>query len=92
MADIPIVTVPVNLPADIVARIEELKQDREDDRNQSVEEIVRRLCQDYVTVREMARQELGRMDEINRSYEERPSDWDDAAVWETHYRQMEELK
>jgi hypothetical protein len=90
MADAPFAMVPVNLPADLVAKIEQLKHDREEEQNQSVEQIVQRLCQEYVTVREMSRREMERMDEINRSYEEHPSDYDDADVWETEWRRFQE--
>jgi hypothetical protein len=90
MADTPIAMVPVNLPADLVAKIEQLKHDREEEQNQSVEQIVQRLCQEYVAVREMSRREIERMDGINRSYEEHPSDYDDADVWEAEWRRVQE--
>ena len=85
-------TVAVNLPADLVARMEELKQDREGDRKKSVEQLVREFCQEYVNVREMSRDELAHMDEINRSYAENPNDFDDAEVWEAEWRKSEEQK
>jgi hypothetical protein len=78
VADPTIPQVAVYLPADLVAKLEEVKQDREDDRNKSVQELVQEFCQSYVNVREMARWELAHMDELNRSYEENPNDdWDD---------------
>jgi hypothetical protein len=82
MVDTPLPMVPVNLPADLLAKIEELKQDREDDRKQSVEQIVQRLCRDYVTVREKARWEQAHMEEINKSYQDHPNDWEEAESWE----------
>ncbi len=84
MADSPLPTVAVNLPADLVARIEDVKRDREEDRNRSLEQIVKDLCQEYVTVREMARWESAHQDELNRSYEEDPNDWYDARSLESH--------
>jgi hypothetical protein len=75
-------TVPINLPSELVAKMETLKQDREADRDQSVEQIVQRLCRDYVKVREMDRSDAVAMDQIERSYVERPSDWDDQALWQ----------
>jgi hypothetical protein len=85
MADDAKATVAVYLPADLVAKLEELKQDREADRDKSVEELVREMCQSYVDVREMARQELANMEELERSYLERPNDWDDAEEWAQIY-------
>jgi hypothetical protein len=82
--------VPVNLPAELIAKLEELKHDRQEDRDKSVEQLVREFCESYVRVREKARWELAHMDEINRSYEEHPNDWEDADVWEAEYRRMEE--
>ncbi len=82
MADMATNTVAVHLPAELVAKMQELKEDREEDRGKPVEELVRELCQSYVTVREMHREELAHADELNRSYQERPSDWDDAEEWE----------
>jgi hypothetical protein len=78
-------TVAVHLPADLVAKLEELKQDREVDRDKSVEELVREWCRSYVRMREMARHELANMEELERSYRERPDDWDDAEEWARIY-------
>jgi len=85
MADDAKATVAVYLPADLVAKLEELKQDREADREKSVEELVRQMCCSYVRVREMARHELANMEELERSYRERPNDWDDAEEWARIY-------
>jgi hypothetical protein len=90
MTSVPGPTVAIHLPQELVAKMDDLKQDREQDRNQSVDQIVQRLCQEYVSVCEMSRNELARIDEINRSYEDHPSDWDDSEIWEAHYREMEE--
>ena len=82
VADPTIPQVAVYLPADLVAKLEELKQDREEDRNKSVQELIQEFCQSYVNIREMARWELAHMDELNRSYAEDPNDWDDdLSVW-----------
>lgn len=83
-------TIAVNLPAELVAKMEELKQDREEDRDKSIEEIVVGFCRTYVTVREAGRWELAHMDELNRSYEQQPDDWADAAEWEALYRKSQE--
>jgi hypothetical protein len=77
MANNSFPTVPVNLPSELVTKMEALKQDREPDREQSVEQIVQRLCRDYIRVREMARCETAGLEQIERSYVEHPSDWDD---------------
>jgi hypothetical protein len=77
--------VAVHLPADLVNRMEALKQDREEDRNKSVEELIEAMCRSFVRVREMARQELAMRDEIERSYQKRPSDYDDAEEWAAQY-------
>lgn len=71
----------VNLPASLVARVEELKQERTQDRDKSIEALVREWCEDYVAVRELARQERTRLESINRAYQEHPGDWDDAQEW-----------
>ena len=78
--------VAVHLPAAMFARIEELKRDRQEDRDKSVEELVQRFCRSYIRLREMAREEQGRREEINRSYEEHPNDWDDAEVWREEFQ------
>jgi hypothetical protein len=77
--------VMVRLPAELVARMEEVKQDREEDRNKSVQELVEEMCQSFVEVREMSRRELAMREEIERSYRERPSDYDDADEWAALY-------
>ena len=82
--------VAICLPAELVAKMEDLKQDREEDRGKSVEEIVQHLCQSYVRVSEMRRWEANHMDDINKSYEEHPNDWEDADVWEAEYRRAQE--
>jgi hypothetical protein len=92
MADTPLPMVAVNLPAELVAKMEELRQDREDDRRQSVEQIIQRLCRDYVTVREKARWESAHMDELNQSYEQDPSDWDDGKVWKGAKKRAQEKR
>jgi hypothetical protein len=77
--------VTVYLPADLIARIEELKKDREADRDKSVEEIIQEMCRSYIRVRELARQEVQRKDELEQSYRERPNDYDDAEEWARLY-------
>ena len=90
MADAPMLTVPVNLPADLVAQMEDLKKHRERDRERTVEEIVQEMCRSYVRVLEKVRWELEHREEIARSYREHPSDWDDAEVWEEEFRRSSE--
>jgi len=90
MADEPMTMVAINLPAELVAKMEDLKKDRDGDREKSIEELVQQFCQSYVKVREMARWELAHMNELNRSYAENPSDWDDADVWDTEFKHVEE--
>jgi hypothetical protein len=70
-------TVTVHLPADLVARMDEMKKYREQDRNRSVPEIVEELCRSYVQVREMAAEDLARREELDRSYLEDPYDYPD---------------
>jgi metal-responsive CopG/Arc/MetJ family transcriptional regulator len=89
MADTPVPMVAVNLPADLVAKLDEMKHYREEDRGKTVEEIVRELCQSYVDVREMARWELAHAEDLNRSYEEKPNDWDDSEVWKAASQRRE---
>jgi hypothetical protein len=86
----PTPVIAVNLPMELVAKLADLKQDREDDRDKSIEELVRELCQNYVDVRAMAREEAARKDEIDRSYEEHPDDWDDAELWAKAYPPAED--
>ena len=90
MADKPIPMVAVNLPAELVDKMEALKRDREEDRNKSIEQLVLQFCETYVKVRELARWELAHMDELNRSYADNPNDWDDADVWENEFKKAEE--
>jgi hypothetical protein len=90
MADAQAPFTIVRLPADLAAKMEELKQDRDADRGKSVEELVREFCQEYVAVREMARWERAHMEQLNRSYQERPDDFDDAEVWEEVRRRAPE--
>jgi hypothetical protein len=90
MADAPLATFPIYLPADLVAKMEEFKQDREQDRDKSIEDLVRQFCQSYVDVREMARWDQAHAEEINRSYLERPNDWDDEALGEESVELTEE--
>lgn len=73
--------VVVRLPAELAARVEELKQDREEDRDKSLSDLVQEMCRSYVRVRELARLEMMAHAEIERSYQERPSDYDDADEW-----------
>jgi 5,10-methylenetetrahydrofolate reductase len=67
-------TVAIHLPRELLERMEVLKQDRREDRDKSVEELIQQMCQSFVRVREMGREELARMEEINRSYEAEPYD------------------
>jgi hypothetical protein len=81
--------VAVYLPADLVAKIEELKQDCEADRTKSIQQLVERFCRTYVHVLESHRWEREHMEELERSYRERPSDYDDAEEWEKLYQEEE---
>jgi metal-responsive CopG/Arc/MetJ family transcriptional regulator len=74
-------TIAVSLPASLAARVEELKQDRAEDREKSIHDLVREWCEEYVAVRELARQERARIDLINRTYDEQAADWDPASEW-----------
>lgn len=74
-------TITVNLPASLVARVEELKQERAEDRAKSLQDLLREWCEEYVAVRELARQERARLDLINRTYDEQAADWDAASEW-----------
>jgi metal-responsive CopG/Arc/MetJ family transcriptional regulator len=78
--------VTVRLPADLALKLDELKKDREADRGKSLEDLVREFCEEYITVREMNRWEAAHMEELNRSYEEQPDDFADAAVWDESYQ------
>jgi hypothetical protein len=82
--------VAVYLPADLVAKMEELKQDSEEDSTQSIQQLVERFCRTYVHVLEGRRWEQEHMEELERSYRERPSDWDDAEEWAQFYKEEEE--
>jgi len=70
--------------------MDELKMDRDDDRDKSVEELVREYCESYVKIREMTRWEIAHMDELNRSYEEQPYDYADAEYCEESYKRSDE--
>ena len=82
--------VTVRLPAELAAKMDELKMDREDDRNKSLEELVREYCESYVKIREMTRWEIAHMDELNRSYEEQPYDYEEAEFLEEAYKRSDE--
>ncbi len=90
MADLPEGTVAIHLPAELFAKLAELKQDRREDRDLSVAQLVERMCRGYVRLREMAREGEARRDEINRSYEEHPNDWDDAEVWKEEFQRRQQ--
>lgn len=81
MADTPVAVVPVNIPADLFAKIEKLKKNRPRDRERTVEDMVRGWCQDYVTLRESQEWEAAHREELEKSYAEHPYDWDDAEDW-----------
>jgi hypothetical protein len=81
MKDSVVDLVTVHIPADLAAKLQEMKQDREDDRNKSLEELVQEMCRSYVEVRELARIERDMHEELERSYRDRPSDFDDADEW-----------
>lgn len=74
-------SITVSLPAGLVARVEELKQDRAEDRAKSIQDLLREWCEDYVAVRELARRERAEMDNINRAYEAQMNDWEKLADW-----------
>ena len=45
------------LPVELLAKMEELKNDRDDDRGKTVEEIIQALCNSYINVRQRGREE-----------------------------------
>lgn len=82
--------VAVYLPADVVARMEELKQDREEDRAKSVQQLVERFCRTYVDVLEGHRWELEHAEELNHAYSEPPEGKGDSDEWADVYPDDEE--
>jgi hypothetical protein len=84
--------VSIQLPGELIGRIEELKRDRPGDRDKPVEQIIEEMCRSYIRVRERARQEVAVKDELEQSYRERPHDWDDAAEWASLYPADEDRK
>ncbi|HWG45622.1 MAG TPA: hypothetical protein VN688_22855 [Gemmataceae bacterium] len=84
--------VAIHLPADLVAKMEELKQDCEQDRSKSIQQLVERFCRTYVHVLEGHRWEREHMEELEQSYRERPSDYDDAEEWEQLYKEEEKRR
>jgi hypothetical protein len=81
MPDTILRTVVIHLPKELVVKLEEMKKDRAEDCEKPVETLVRELCQDYIDVREMARDEAARKEDLERSYRDDPNDWDDTAMW-----------
>ncbi len=81
--------VAVYLPADLVAKMEELKQDCKEDRNKSVQQLIESFCRRYVRIQEGHRWEIEHAEELERSYIERPNDYDDAEEWEQLYKEEE---
>jgi len=84
--------VAIQLPAEIIGQLNELKNDREQDRDKSVEALISEFCQTYIRVREMARWESANRDAIDRSYEENPRDMDDGSDWTKAYPREEDGK
>jgi hypothetical protein len=80
-------TVAVNLPKELVAKIEELKSLREADRDRTVDEVIEEMCRSYVRVRERAVKDLARKEEWERSYQAEPFDCRDD--WETEIYRAE---
>jgi hypothetical protein len=69
--------VVVPIPAELAARMEALKNKREEDRDKSLEDLVVAMCRSYVRVREMAEEEANRMEALEESYRSRPFDFPD---------------
>ncbi|MHB1422203.1 MAG: hypothetical protein ACYC3I_03190 [Gemmataceae bacterium] len=84
--------VAVYLPAELMAKMEELKQDCEEDRAKSIQQLIEEFCRRYVKIQEGHRWELEHAEELERSYRERPSDWDDAEEWEQFYKEEEKRR
>lgn len=81
MADTPVEMVPIHIPADLFAKIEKLKMNRERDRERTVEELVRGMCETYIALRESQEWEAAHREELEKSYADNPNDWDDAEIW-----------
>jgi hypothetical protein len=79
----PFAAIP--LPADLVAKLEEMQQYRAEDRDKPVQQLVQELCESYVAMREKARWAAEHQEEIERAYRETPDVWNDAKVWEEAY-------
>lgn len=68
------ITEPVAIPAELLARMEEMKKYRDRDRDRAINDIIYDLCADYVRVLERVASLAARKDELERSYEEEPYD------------------
>lgn len=64
----------VPIPAELLARMEEVKKYSERDRDLLVSDIIRALCEDYVRVQVRRASLAARQEEMERSYEEDPYD------------------
>jgi metal-responsive CopG/Arc/MetJ family transcriptional regulator len=84
MADNPVL-VSVHLPAELVAKLEEMKQYRTEDRDKPLDQLIQDLCRSYVAVREKARRAQEHAAELEQAYRDHPDLWDDAAVWAEAY-------
>ena len=75
--------VPVYLPAELVAKMEDLKQDREEEKTKSVQELILAYCESFVRRREASRRAADNLEELERSYQEQPYDdpWPGADEW-----------
>jgi predicted transcriptional regulator len=85
MASRTVETVAIRLPAELVAKLEELKQDREEDRNKSIDDLVKQFCESYVHLRESQRWEIAHQEELEKAYADDPDPWDDGEIWEKIY-------
>jgi hypothetical protein len=77
--------VAVHLPAELVAKLEEMKHYREEDRDKPVEQLIQDLCESYVAVREKVRWAQEHATELEQAYQDHPDLWDDAKVWAEAY-------
>lgn len=84
--------VAVYLPADLVARMEELKQDREEDRDKSIQQLIEEFCQSYVAIREGHRWEREHAAELERLYLDSPDSEDKSDEWADVYPEDKEAQ
>jgi len=78
---------PLAVAKGVRAKMEELKQDCEEHRSRSIQQLIEEFCRRYVKIQEGHRWERDHMEELERSYRERPSDYDDAEEWAKLYQE-----